>query len=430
VLSIDADEVFESRGSTLRKRLSYAADDTYGVRIINTGNSSVDDTFEFTAKRVFRRVGHHWVGHLHEQVATEDGSVTVGGLLGGIRLRHSGYADAGRLSTEKSQRNTALAREQLAGAEKAGDAPGMAVARVHLARSLIMSRQYAESAEVAEQAWADAALVTDQIAQALAFTQYKMCLTLSDTDTAMRWVERWRTVQPHNPAVDVAAAEVFQRAGNPKAGLEALDRVPTVSRDGAGGQLRRSDSINLEVALLAEDGRAAQALDLVREALRSGNGDPWPFIVHAALGDDAIREVLPALNDDQWRRWALLCVRDSGRGALRVLELMDEFHPGDAAVLASAARVAPLHGLEVTAEWDARLRKWGLSQMSPLIAFAADHRATPADRAIAAALAVSAYNDGRGIPHLENALGRVPTQGQKELAQALEIVAPGLVSFD
>ncbi|MCL2091178.1 MAG: glycosyltransferase family 2 protein [Micrococcales bacterium] len=431
VLSVDADEVFESQGSTLRKRLSQATEDTYGIRIVNTGASSVDGTFEFTAKRVFRRAGHHWVGHLHEQIATVDGQVTAGGVLGGIRLRHSGYADADRLNNEKSERNTTLARDQLAAAQQAGDAAGEAAARVHLSRSLVMSHEFAESAQVAEEAWAAADRLSDQLVQALAFTQYKMCLSRPDvdTDTAARWVERWRTFQPDNAAVDIAAAEVYQQAGDAEAGLAALDRVPTVSRDGSGGELRRSSAVNLEISLLATAGRPDDALEVARRAVRSGDGDPWPVVILQLLGQDAVRSLLPDLTDEQWRRWALLSVNDSGRQALQVLELMDEHRPGDGTVLASAARLAGLHGLEVAAEWDARLRRHGLGELSVLVTFAADHRAAPGDRAVAAALAFSAYADERALPHLEDALDRVPTQGRRELAQALEIVAPGLVTF-
>lgn len=431
VLSIDADEVFESQGSTLRKHLSRATEDTYGIRIVNTGASSVDGTFEFTAKRVFRREGHHWVGHLHEQVATSDGQVTAGGLLAGIRLRHSGYADTDRLNDEKSERNTTLARDQLAAARQADDPVATAGALVHLSRSLVMSHEFAESEQVAEEAWAAADLLTDQLVQALAFTQYKMFLSGSDVDTdaALRWVERWRTVQPNNAAVDVAAAEVHHQAGDVEAGLAALDRVPSVSRDGSGGELRRSSVVNLEIALLAAAGRADDALEVARRAVRSRDGDPWPVVILQTLGDDAVRTLLADLTDEQWRRWALLSVNDSGREALRVLELMDEYRPGDGTVLASAARVAGLHGLEVAADWDARLRRHGLGELSVLVSFAADHRAAPADRALAAALAVSAYSDERALPHLEEALDRVPTQGRRELARALEIVAPGLVTF-
>ena len=431
VLSIDADEVFESQGSTLRKHLARATEDTYGIRIINTGASSVEETFEFTAKRVFRREGHHWVGHLHEQIATTDGQITAGGVFTGIRLRHSGYADAERMSGEKADRNTALARDQLATAQEAGDDFEMAVARVHLSRSLVMSNDFDESVQVAEEAWAAADLLSDQLIHALAFTQYKAFLLRPDVDTdaALRWVERWRTAQPNSAAVDVAAAEVHQRAGDIEAGLAALDRIPTVSRDGSGGELRRSSVVNLEMTLLAAAGRADEALEVAQRAVRSRDGDPWPVVILEALGEDALRSLLPDLSDEQWRRWALLAVNDGGRGALRVLELMDEYRPGNGAVLASAARVASLHGLEAAADWDARLRRHGLGEMSVLVAFAADQRAAPADRALAAALAVSAYSDERALPYLEEALDRVPTQGRRELAEALDIVAPGLVTF-
>jgi hypothetical protein len=99
-------------------------------------------------------------------------------------------------------------------------------------------------------------------------------------------------------------------------------------------------------------------------------------------------------------------------------------------VLASAARLAPLHGMEAAADWDVRLHSHGLGELSTLVAYAADDRAAPTERALAAALAFSAYRDERALPYLEDALSHVPQQRHGELAQALEIVAPGLVSLD
>ncbi|MCL2454507.1 MAG: glycosyltransferase [Micrococcales bacterium] len=432
VLSIDADEEFESQGSTLRKRLAYAKHTTYGVRIVNTGSNSVDETDEFTAIRVFRREGKHWVGQLHEQIAGADGLVAASGMLGGIRLRHSGYADQERLTTEKAERNITLSREQLAEAEAAGDAVGAAVARVHLSRSLIMGgpERQEESAAVAEQAWEEPGRITDQLSRTLSLAQYKLALGRGDLDRALLWVERWRSAQPDSAAVDIAAAEVYAQRGEAEAGLAALDRVPTVFRDSAGGEMRRSSAINVEIGLLVSVDRGDEALALVRDSLRTGDGDPWPVVVLVRLGEDAFRGLLGDLSDDQWRRWALLSVRDGSRAALRVLELMEEHRPGDHTVLASGARVAPLHGLEAAADWDARLHRHGLGRLSTLVAFASDRRGAPADRAVAAALAISAYHDERAFPHLENALDRVPTQGRSELAEALGIVAPGLVSLD
>ena len=430
VLSIDADEVFESQGSTLRKRLARAQVSTYGVRIVNTGYSSVDATVEFTAKRVFRREGHHWVGQLHEQIAAVDGQTAAGGVLTGIRLRHSGYADAERLSGEKSVRNISLAREQLEAARTAGDQRDVGIALVHLARSLLMDPQaHDEVFDAAEQAWERHDLFGDQIAQQLCLSLYAINLERGDTEQALLWVERWRTVQPDNPQVDIAEAQVHERSGNFEAGLAALARVPTVALDGSYGEIRRSAAINVEVSLLARSGQPEKAEAVVREALRTGDGDPWPLVVATRLGEDVLRGLLGELSDEQWRRWALLCVKDGSRNALRVLELMDEYRPGDLTVLASAARIAPAYGLEIAAEWDARLRRHGLGEMSALVRFAADKRIPPQDRALAAALAFSAYHDERALPHLEEALDRVPTQRRSELAAALEVVAPGLVTF-
>lgn len=349
-------------------------------------------------------------------------------LLGGVRLRRGGYADAGRTSMKKVDRNITVAREELAGAQAADDPARVASVQVRLARWLARRYQTGESAQVAEQAWAAAGWLTDAEVQSVARTQIVARLVAGDTEGAERWVARWREAQPDNALVDIAAARVAARSGDVDAGLAALTRVPEVFTDGAGRTRRRDTAVDVESSLLARAGRRDDAVAVVRAALRAGQVDVSPVVVRE-LGEDAVRAVLPDLSDSQWERWTLLAVKDGSRPALRVLELMDSYRPGDPAVLAAAARVAPLHGLEAAAEWDARLHRHGMDDLSTLVSLAADDRARPADRAVAAALAVSDYHDERALPHLENALDQVPTQRHRELAAHLEIVAPGLVSF-
>ncbi|MCL2090321.1 MAG: hypothetical protein FWH11_03700 [Micrococcales bacterium] len=349
-------------------------------------------------------------------------------LLGGVRPRRGGYADAGRTSMKKVDRNVALAREELASAQTAEDPAWIASVRVRLARWLARRYQTGESAQVAEQAWAAAGWLSDAEIQSVARTQIVTRLAMGDTESASRWVARWREAQPRNALVDVVAARVAAQVGDVDAGLAALARVPAVFTDGAGRSRRRDAAIDVESSLLARAGRQHDAVAAVQAALRAGRVDVPPVVVRE-LGEDAVRAVLPDLSDFQWERWTQLAAKDGSRPALRVLELMNSYRPGDPAVLAAAARIAPRHGLEAATEWDARLHRHGMDDLSTLVTFAADARARPTDRAVAAALAVWDYHDERALPHLENALDQVPTQRHRELAAQLEIVAPGLVSF-
>lgn len=349
-------------------------------------------------------------------------------LLGGVRLRRGGYADAGRTSMKKVDRNVALAREELSSAETADDLARVASVQVRLARWLAKRYQTGESAHVAEQAWEAAGWLTDAEIQSVARTQIDARLAMGDTESARRWVARWREAQPRNALVDVAAARLAARTGEVDAGLAALARVPEVFTDGAGRERRRDAAIDVESSLLARAGRRDEAIAVVRKALRAGQVDVSPVVVRE-LGEDVVRAVLPGLSDTQWARWTQMATKDGSCPALRVLELMNSYRPGDPAVLAAAARIAPRHGLDAATEWDARLHRHGMEDLSTLVTLAGDVRARPTDRAVAAALAVSDYHDERALPHLENALDQVPTQRHRELAAQLEIVAPGLVSF-
>ncbi|MCL2849859.1 MAG: glycosyltransferase [Micrococcales bacterium] len=433
VLVMDADEVFESQGSTLRKHLATGASDAYAVRIVNTGASSVDPTNEFTGTRVFRRESYRYEGRVHEQPVRKDGLSRPAPVLGGIRLRHSGYADQERLSTEKAERNVALARDEVTEADNAGDLAALAVARVDLARSLTLGADetwHDESREVAELAWASADLLPRAAVKGLVQCQVGVAVRRRDYDLARTWVGRWREQSPGNPDVHLTAAQLEAQAGDAKAALAELEQMPTVGSDGLGGLVRRDHAVDLELRLLVNVGRDADAAALVRRTVGAGETCPTPMVVLALLGEDAFSKLLPHLPDKWWRRWALLAVKHADTVAMRVLELMDQYRPDDVTVLVSGARVAPLHGLQRAADWDVKLHRHNLGHLSTLITYAGDERALPDDRAVAAALALSAYHDERALELLQDALDHVPQQREHAVAQAIEVVAPGLVSLD
>jgi hypothetical protein len=96
-------------------------------------------------------------------------------------------------------------------------------------------------------------------------------------------------------------------------------------------------------------------------------------------------------------------------------------------VVLCAARLAPLLSFEQAGEWSARLRRLGLSEGCPLLAFVVDEGRPAGERALGAALLISAYRDERAFEPLAAALAAVPAEEQAGLAAQLEIVAPGLV---
>lgn len=429
VLSIDADEIFESQGATLRKHLAKASSGTFGLRILNQPRTLLDEPYEFTANRIFRRRGHRWGDRLHEQIYTTDGRPTAGPVLAGIRLLHTGYVDAQALATTKAARNIAIVEAQLADALAADDARAAAVARAHLARSLILAASWERSQAVAEEAWVPDVLPA-LVAEALVLGQFTMALMLDELPTAQLWVDRWREVNPTGATVDIAQARLSEKIGDIDRALTSLGRVPTVSRDSAGGALRRDSVADLEVRLLARAGREPEAVKVASAALRAGSRALNPVELIDQLGEEAVGELLAATTADQRRAWALRCGQAATGAALRLLDLMVERWPDDPAVLVAAARVVPTMGtFEEAVEWSARLRRLGLDEYCTLVAFAAEPSQAPRDRALAAALAYSAYHDGRALPSLDDALDRVPTQRMPELVEQLEIVAPGLVAM-
>ncbi len=429
VLSIDADEIFESRPSTLRKHLARGRASVYGLRIANEAETSLDQPYEFTATRVFTRADHHWGERLHEQVYDDAGRLTGGPVLAGIRLRHTGYLDGERLTGEKAARNVSIIRAGLEAAQREGRAGEVATARVHLARSLILAREWDQARAVGEGAW-NPEETPEFVSEALAASMVELCLAMGDVEAAQVWVRRWQGLQPANVLTWAAAARVAERSGDPAGALAALEHVPTVSRDAAGGTVTRAAYAGLEVRLLVALERRPDAVRLVLASVRAATGVLSPVELLPLLGEEAIRAIVDELPDDEWRRWALRCAQAGDATALRVLDLMAQRREDDLAVLACAGRVAGRVGLQEAGEWSARLRRHGLAADCPLVALAANDTAPARDRALAAALAYSAYRDERALEHLGAALDRVPTQGHRALAAELEIVAPGLVSFD
>ncbi|MCL2422422.1 MAG: hypothetical protein FWD11_00770, partial [Micrococcales bacterium] len=222
-------------------------------------------------------------------------------LLGGVRLRRGGYADAGRTSMKKVDRNICAAREELVGAQTAKDSARTASVQVRLARWLARRSQNSESAQVAEQAWAASGWLTDAEVQSVARTQIDMCLSTGDNETAEGWVGRWRKAQPDNALVDIAAARVAAHTNDVDAGLAALSRVPAEFHDAGGRPCRRDSAIDVESSLLSRAGRQDAAVAVVRTALRKGQ-NVSPVVVRE-LGEDAVRGVLPELSAEQWERW-------------------------------------------------------------------------------------------------------------------------------
>jgi hypothetical protein len=131
--------------------------------------------------------------------------------------------------------------------------------------------------------------------------------------------------------------------------------------------------------------------------------------------------------EPMWRQYVTWCAMDAGSEARTFLGWMHDVRPGDPAVLAGAALLAPALSLEEAAEWSARIRSAGTPAQCPLVLIASDPHAHPRQRAVAGALAYSAYGDERGLAGLEDALSHVDPADEAAVLAELQIVAPGLV---
>lgn len=131
ILSIDADERLTANVRILEKILADDALDAVKVALIDVREG--EELQAHLATRLFRRSRSAWTGRVHEQVEAPDGSVLRAADPGRrvISLLHTGY-DAGSRLQNKRERNAALAAQEIAEAEAAGD-----VDSVRLVRALV-----------------------------------------------------------------------------------------------------------------------------------------------------------------------------------------------------------------------------------------------------------------------------------------------------
>jgi hypothetical protein len=435
VLSLDADEVFEGDPDRVRAAMARTDVDAWSLMV----RSAQDDrglplgmggaAHDTATTRMFRRSTHRWVGALHEQpVPVDSSAVDSVSILTGVTLLHSGYTTAAVVAKDKAARNVAIARRQLETALTSGaDADTLESRRVHLARSLTMTLAFDEAVALAEEVLAQgpvrprhALLLARGIAPALA--------AAGRHEDAARWCQVWEDYDD-NPVFALAArvrSAVSQ--GDAQAALDAMGRIPTTTVNAYGERFDRVSLVKEEVWAHAAAGDVRRSLQVAVDAARRGVAPGAPAGLVAVLGDERAARVVAALPEALWREYVTGCVMDAGPQARRFLQLMAAHRPGDAAVLAGAAVLTPSMSLEEAAEWAVGLRRAGAAEACPLVAIAQDDRIDPRQRALAGALAHSAYGDERGLAGLAAALSRVDPADEAELAAELEILAPGLVS--
>ncbi|MGN8245027.1 glycosyltransferase family 2 protein [Cellulomonas soli] len=434
VLSIDADEVLEADPARFRAQLGRQGMSLHSVMVRGTQGAALPLSLargdaDVPVARVFRRTEHTWRGALHEQAVRVDGKRPVLLPLLDVVLHHSGYQADVVAEKGKAERNVQLARHELDSAVRAGLAPAeLEERREHLARSTVLTGRHREALDLADQVAGPDGFLNPRHAVMLAQAVLLSAEALDDEDAYDRWLTVWET-HDHTPwPARAARARRAAAKGDAAAALAALEPVPTTSVDAFGERFERVGSVTVEVWALATLGRTRRAGQVALDAARRGVAPGAPAGLVQLLGHERTVAVLGALDDRLWREYATWCVMAADSDSLTFLDWMHEVRPADPTVLGSVALLAPVLSLEAAARWAMVLRGAGAGEQCPLVQICLDDRQDPRQRALAGALAFSAYGDERGLSGLEQALALVQDQDTAALLSELQVVAPGLVT--
>lgn len=436
ILSIDADEVFEGDPDRFRAHLSerpaalftaLSADVAHGTE---RPLQSVARPHEQAVARIFRRGACRWRGAIHEQPVPVDaasGSTSIVAMPNTI-LRHYGYQSEVMGAKEKGERNLAIARAALDRALATGASSAeVEVHRIQLARSFVFADRPAEALDLARE-MLDHGFENRRAAVQLARAMIGSAEAAGDPRWTDRWLEVWEQ-NDDNPAFARAArARVCAYRGDPAGALAAVEGVPTTSLSALGERVERRDLLRVEIWALASLGQGRRAAAVAQEAAAAGVSPGAPDGLVALLGHDRTLRVLAAMTDGLWREYAMACAMEPTAQARSLLSWMEEVRPGSGPVLAAVALLAPVLSLEEAADWAVRFRAAGAAEQCPLVLVASDRHADPRQRALAGALAYSAYGDERGLAALVDALPDVAPEDEADLRAQLDVLAPGLVT--
>ena len=431
ILVLDADEVFLGDAKLLRKRLDRGPEDTFLLRVEGEDDGVVvpltnhfSDTV-ITGVRIFRRGTRQWQGKLHEQ-PVQTGTSTGSALLHTCAIRHSGYTAEAVLAHDKGARNLRIAQRNLENVEASGTPAEIAAAKVHVARSLVLADEPTEALRYAEQILPD--LADRRQRWLLGFGMSAVAINSGTEEQVRLWLDEWEQHDESPVFAQALRARYEMSRGNAEAALEQLEKIPSTTVTSQGQRLDRLDLAPVEVAALAKLGRRRPAQLLARRAVERDIAPGAPALLVECVTEEQLSGILAKASPRLWRELVQACVLGAHHAAVReFLGVMYRTRPGDVTVLSAASMLAPVIDLEDAASWSAELRRHGAEEQCLLVALAQDAERAARDRAVAAALAISAYGDERAVPALEDALALVAPEDEAALLAELDIVAPGLV---
>lgn len=434
ILILDADEIFEGSPEMVRRRLGRGGATQHTV-IVDSGDAAVlplaprDLTGQFASVRLFLRGQYCYAGQIHEQVVRcAPGTGTPAMPLVDVVVRHSGYIGGDEVIHAKGERNLAIALRHLDEgiAQDASDSD-LELRRIQVVRSYLFAGRPREGLDLAT-TMLDQGFVVGRNAVILANAVIGASEALDGPQATDRWFDVWEKNDENPAAARLRRAKQCAVRDDPAAALHAVEGIPTTTLNSRAERVERIEAARIEVWALARLGKARRAMQVATAAAARGVAPGTPAGLARLLGEARCRTVIGSLTDTLWREYVTACLMDPEPPARAFLAWMHDARPGDATVLAGVAVAAPSLSIEEATQWSVLMRRHGAVEHCPLVRIAEDPGTDPRQRAIAGALAYSAYGDERGLAGLEDALAQLPSDQEVELLAHLDVVAPGLVS--
>ncbi len=421
VLWVDADEVVTGDAVVLRERLEESAEVAYLLIIRNVEEAGSQ---AFVAPRLFRGDRARFAARLHEQVLDHaTGAALSGPAAPEVSLIHSGYTVATFAGKGKAERNIKLAELAVADQVLGSDAV------VNLARSQFAADDMAGGVDTALAGLRTPGL-SDRIRISLLMLVIRGCSRLDRADEARAAFDELGTLAKKPVTMDHMEVHLRFGEGQYARVLELIEAFPEAAEDDQLLTIERRHLVGLQMESLMHLGRAPEAADLLRDALRHGRL-PTSLAGATAILQEAgstVEEIASLVPRDRLR-WL---VHSAGQAdpqlAEAVADALHRRYPDEAIVLGFVAWMGERLPLMRALEWSARLRAAGYADRCPLLAIARSERRAVRDRVLAAAIAQETFADPAALPLLTGVLPMITEVEAEPVLAQLRLLAPGIAS--
>lgn len=250
---------------------------------------------------------------------------------------------------------------------------------------------------------ADGAESPDERRAAEAFAA-QVSLTLGRPYEVIAWAERLRESSATPDEANVLEASAWVALGYGGQALMLLDSVGQV--DSVYSDYPESLLHQLRCQAYGLVGEPQAALVEAFTALLTDWSLPEIWRALAVLGgsnDIDVSEAVARIPDDGVLQVLGWLIESPAAGVDQIVEALWQRSPGDMRVLALVTALGNRLSIERALEWSVRLRAAGLAEDCALLGIAADGQRLPTERIRAAAVAASAFQDGRAAILVEGA---------------------------